>query len=806
MSSTKFQAKSLRELYDIVNKPSKVYKDKTSALSSATVKTDTSVIIVKDPSTGEDTSIVKASVYSFNGVETKKGLGNILSAGDIDLTINTCSAYNILSGYCSINTYKGLIDNPMAYTDVSAPRRAGQVILNSNFELKYAAPLDARTVADTPDKLYDPDWWLADSGGYVYLYRGMSVSIKSTGDLYTYMGPDIEIKSNNVTIANALGPSNWKIISSPATIKRAGLISIANNYQTPAYTDTSALLINAYQDSSAPGIAIGENTILLGNHYNRTKSMSEIVLIGNTYDDYQGLIITRENKNNLVALQNINGQLKLISGNLDSSSGRSKEYSHIQVNPTDINITSDNNGQFSEINIAPGHITFQSDMERFGYDWCLAIDNKKRNVIFRGLTDEEGEDSDNYEQFNHVLMTPFEYTVNMSNHVGGGSINLITNTLRLWDQNTKFVKPTANGQVPVYKVDSSTGVGSIIWEQGDILQTTNNSYNTPKFIKFTSNIVQGRCNKLNQFNTYVFDTTANPSFILTAETSLYTLQAEINVVYHINESEPDEGWDAAFGSNRQNGFEIKPDISMKILDYNISHPEMLKFIDSDPTISIPIGLAYNIVSGSLNKNTLRYKLSFYLYTPENDTVTYSIKQQRGSWSNDNTDITTPGIIDASSGNASSGSGIDTPIGGGDIIKPGIDTPIGGGTLKPASTSWKYSYDAAVDAGHIDTSKLGDVYNMCYVPIIGLKFDQDMSGDASTFKPTNNSTNWADIIKQIVTHTDISSGVTRYGITPDDLSEFTDLHKLINNQRVDVISVLFYIIADLQRQITALKES
>ena len=67
MSTTqKLKAKSLRELYDIVSRPANVFKDKTSGLTGAMVKTDTSVITITDPSSGKDVSVVKASVYSFN--------------------------------------------------------------------------------------------------------------------------------------------------------------------------------------------------------------------------------------------------------------------------------------------------------------------------------------------------------------------------------------------------------------------------------------------------------------------------------------------------------------------------------------------------------------------------------------------------------------------------------------------------------------------------------------------------------------------------------------------------------------------
>lgn len=832
MSTTqKLKAKSLRELYDIVSRPSKVFKDKTSGLIEAMVKTDTSVITITDPSSGKDVSIVKASVYSFNDVSTKYGLGKILSAGDINLTIDAGNAYDKLTNYNTINNYKDLIGKTDVYKDreVMAPRRGGQVILNSNFELKYAGPLDARTTAETTDSLYNPDWWLADSGGYVYLYRGMPVSIKSTGDIYTYMGPDIEIRSNNPTIANALSTKNWKLINnSPSTIKKESSLSITDNLYTPPYVDTSSLIISACQDSSAPGIAISKDTILIGDHYNRVKPLSEIMMLpGDVYEDYRGLIISHREKDNywnenIVALQNVNGILELISGKPDPSTGYAEEYAKINIRSEipNIDLTSVNRNQSATLEITPEKITLEADKEQFGYDWHLMVDNRAGNVIYRGYTGEEGEDSDNYAEFNHILMAPFECTVNMANSTGGGSINLITDTLRLWNRNIKFVKPTANGQTPVYKVDSSTGQGSIVWQQGDAMQSITNNYQGPKFMKVVSNIVKATKKTIQNSTSgrplYTLTSMANQSFILTAESALYSLQVEINVRYRLilsdNKSSETGGFDAGFGDNQYNNteYEITPDISMKILDYSINSPDMLKFDEHkdlahpeyNAPISIPIGFAYSIIPG--NKSTLKYKLSFYLFTQKGKALSYSIKPKRGSWDNDNSNINTPAVIEGATTAT-----LDTSVIDASISKPGtgiVDTSTGG--LKNRDYSWKYSYDAALAHAHTNSANLGNIYNMSYASVMGLKFEQDMSGNVTDISTADNN-DWTQIIEQITTSTDNDSDVIRYGITPEKIksdNKLSDLSVLVNNSRVDVISVLFYIIADLQKQIKTLQES
>lgn len=84
----------------------------------------------------------------------------------------------------------------------------------------------------------------------------------------------------------------------------------------------------------------------------------------------------------------------------------------------------------------------------------------------------------------------------------------------------------------------------------------------------------------------------------------------------------------------------------------------------------------------------------------------------------------------------------------------------------------------------------------------------MSGDVRHILTADNN-DWTRIIEQIITSTGNDSDVIRYGITPEKIksdNKLSDLSELVNNSRVDVISVLFYIIADLQKQIKTLQES
>lgn len=805
MATEQFKAKSLKEIYSIVSRPATVFKDKNSELASGFVKTDTSVITVTDPSTGKDVSVVKSSVYSFNGIETRKGLGNILSINDINIAVATGAAYDKLAGYNTIVTYKDLVGET-AYLDkaITAPRQAGAVVLNSNFELKFTGPLDARVVAETPSKLYDPDWWLADSGGYVYLYRGMLVSVKSSGDVYTYMGPDIEIKSNNPTIAKAISSSNWKLINSTPASIRNKIEAKAEYYGDSVYTDASALLLSgSVNDNTAKAALIGKNIILIGNHTYKDKPMYEIDL-RESMSDYSGLMITgsddvpTQTLPQQVVLRNTNGDLILEQSNLDTS-GNIENLSRIQLNSLGgsvLMLASDKNDyNRSEVYVAPDRIIFKSDYTKFGDDWHFAVNNRNKEVIYRGDIGEEGDDSDNYEEYNHVRLSPFDCTINMNNHSGGGSINLISDTIRLWNRKTRFLAPTASGQTPIFRYDASTGMGDIVWQQSDSSETITNQTGESRFMKVVSNIAtaQRRINSNWNMNNvgssqylYYLSVPTVQSFILTIECDMYSFKAEITVRYAVEQAfnmgtEP--LLSGQIGQPVTSKAVIKPSVAMKVIEYTMSSntTNPIKFTDAkDDTseygikcskpLSVPIGLSYKQIQ-TPTMPQIKYMLSFYIYAPANQEIVYNIKPKVGAWNNDTGSKTTVSMID--------------------------------NTSLDVKYSWANSYDAAREGiVHPDHSLISHIYNDNYIPVLGLKFDQDMTGAVNTMVNTNQiGSKHADLIKQIISTTGASSiPIKRYGIPVDILEKYSDLAELVNGNQADVISILFYLIADLQKKV------
>lgn len=93
---------------------------------------------------------------------------------------------------------------------------------------------------------------------------------------------------------------------------------------------------------------------------------------------------------------------------------------------------------------------------------------------------------------------------------------------------------------------------------------------------------------------------------------------------------------------------------------------------------------------------------------------YSIKPKRGSWDNDNSNTTTPAVIGGTTTTTLDTSAIDTSI-----SNPGTDVV---DTSTGVDYSWKYSYDAALAQVHTNSANLGNIYDMSYALVMGLKFE------------------------------------------------------------------------------------
>lgn len=67
-------------------------------------------------------------------------------------------------------------------------RQKGSMSVNANFEVKAAAPLDARYVVSSKTNLTDSDTWVTD--GLAYVYVGMQVYVSTEHKLYMLIGSD----------------------------------------------------------------------------------------------------------------------------------------------------------------------------------------------------------------------------------------------------------------------------------------------------------------------------------------------------------------------------------------------------------------------------------------------------------------------------------------------------------------------------------------------------------------------------------------------------------------------------------------
>lgn len=114
----------------------------------------------------------------------------------------------------------------------------GGVTFGQSFEIRSGSPMDDRLVVDSVADLTDSEVWLAGDNGY-YTYKGMVVSVASTGDLYVFKG-DSGNATTDDTSADFSGSvcniNNWVHIASGTGSAITLTSSTENNNYFKQYT------------------------------------------------------------------------------------------------------------------------------------------------------------------------------------------------------------------------------------------------------------------------------------------------------------------------------------------------------------------------------------------------------------------------------------------------------------------------------------------------------------------------------------------------------------------------------------------
>lgn len=82
----------------------------------------------------------------------------------------------------------------------------GIFAFSGNFDVKNAAPLDTRITVETYDNLTSADTWKAPDNN-IYLYKGLTVSLQDTGDVYVLIADDYTQTSSWKKVGNE--PTVW---------------------------------------------------------------------------------------------------------------------------------------------------------------------------------------------------------------------------------------------------------------------------------------------------------------------------------------------------------------------------------------------------------------------------------------------------------------------------------------------------------------------------------------------------------------------------------------------------------------------
>lgn len=317
-------------------------KDLSDTLASLTGSSIKKPIQQTDPYYGTIIYDEATKSYTVNGVPDKYGMGAILSSSGLKLNLTNNQYQRLLSVTNKIPTPVDLTNynqwireqyqistgnfdiahatktgQQLVRDEVKTPitllsevkpktRQIGQVIINSNYELEFAGPLDARLVTLSEETLVDPAWWLTVHKRPVYFYTGMPVTVESTGQLFIYMGYNSFIKKNDVSSKYMLSLKFWKrasfeiqdIIDSgvviPAT-KVAGKVNI-QTHRISSWTDTGGMFMSTGVDPSyGIGLTMADHMTMLGvsiDHNKKKYSFQRTILDGyNRTDAFTGLTI-----------------------------------------------------------------------------------------------------------------------------------------------------------------------------------------------------------------------------------------------------------------------------------------------------------------------------------------------------------------------------------------------------------------------------------------------------------------------------------------------------------------------------------
>lgn len=247
-----------------------------------------------------DTVVYEDGIYKVNGVDATYGIGGILASSGLKLKLTDNAYKEFISAETKIPKTTDLLnfnqwireqyqistgnyDSMGKRYDVSVgalsavkpdTRQIGQVIINSNYELEFAGPLDARLVTPSEATLTNPVWWLTAHSRPVYFYTGMPVTVESTGQLFIYMGYNTRIQKNDLTSRYALSKKFWKRASFEIDdIKNSGVVIPAVsvkglvNVQThsrSSWTDTGGMLMSPSLDPYGTCIMMSDHMISLG--------------------------------------------------------------------------------------------------------------------------------------------------------------------------------------------------------------------------------------------------------------------------------------------------------------------------------------------------------------------------------------------------------------------------------------------------------------------------------------------------------------------------------------------------------------
>lgn len=91
-------------------------------------------------------------------------------------------------------------------------KATGQFAFSGNFDVQAAAPIDTRVTVETVADLTNAEVWKAPDGG-VYLYKGLTVSVQETGDVYVLTDYSYDASNTDNPFT-----STWSKVGSEPTV------------------------------------------------------------------------------------------------------------------------------------------------------------------------------------------------------------------------------------------------------------------------------------------------------------------------------------------------------------------------------------------------------------------------------------------------------------------------------------------------------------------------------------------------------------------------------------------------------------